>query len=173
MTKLEDIIKDTKFLEKISSASTDEEIQNILSTKNIDISLEQLKEAKKVAEELKNKNGKIDDESLENIAGGKWYDGVYALSKSAAVLSVGAAVLYGVYKVTNNLDQLTDSASDTMNRAGHLISTTDEQIPGLAKGASDLMGATTGLVSHADGSMDPLLGALPMGIGKDYKKNKK
>lgn len=103
MTKLEETIKDTKFLEKISSASTDEEIQKILSTENIDISLEQVKEAKKTAEELKNKNGRTEDETLENIAGGKWYDGVYAISKSAAVLGAGAALVYGVYKMTNSI----------------------------------------------------------------------
>lgn len=173
MTKLEDIIKDTKFLEKISSASTDEEIQNILSTKNINISLHQVKEAKKVAEGLKNKNGKVEDATLENIAGGKWYDGVYALSKSAAVLATGAAVLYGVYKVTNNLDQLTDYASDTMNRAGNLVSTVDRQVPGLASGAAGLMGVAAHAIDHVDNSVDPLLGALPMGIGKSYTKNKK
>lgn len=170
MTKLEEIFKDTKFLEEISSASSDEEIQKILNTKNIKISLQQLKEAKKVAEDLKNKNGKVEGESLENIAGGKWYDGVYALSKSAAVLGAGAAMIYGVYKVTNNLDQLTDAATNTMNQTSDLLSTTNKQIPGLSEGATNLMGATTGLVSHADGSIDPLLGALPLGIGKKFKK---
>lgn len=60
-----------------------------------------------------------------------------------------------------------------MNHAGYLISTVDGQVPGMASGATNLMDATTGIIGHADKSMDPLLGAFPMGIGKDYKKNKK
>ncbi len=171
MTKLEEFLKDTKFLEEISSASSDEEIQKILNTKNIKISLQQLKEAKKVAEELKNKSGKIENKSLENIVGGKWYDGVYALSKSAAVLGAGAALLYGVYKVTNNFDQLTNIASDAMNRAGSLISTTKEQIPGLATSAVGAMEGFESLSEHINNSLDPFLSSVPI-VGTRYDKKK-
>ena len=181
MKKLEELLKDTKFLEKISSASSDEEILKILNTKNIKISPQQLKEAKKIAEDLKNKSGEIIDEGpLENIVGGKWYDGVYALSKSAAYLGTAGAIVYGIYKITNNLDQitnnigkLTESASGTMDHTSQLISTVNEKIPGAMDSAINTMDATTHLVDHVDTSMDPLLGNLPMGIGKGFKRDQK
>ncbi len=65
MKKLEELKKDSSFLEAVSQATTLEEVKELFEKEGVDVSLEELESICEA-----NENGELSEEDLDNVDGG-------------------------------------------------------------------------------------------------------
>ncbi len=63
-------MKDQTFLEKIIGLKTIEEVQSAFKERDVDVSIEELENLKKLILKLKDSNGELTEEELEKYFGG-------------------------------------------------------------------------------------------------------
>ena len=68
--KIEEILADEEFLKNLSEAKTDDEVKNLMATKGIIMTEQDMADYKKAAAETAEKLSKMSPEELENISGG-------------------------------------------------------------------------------------------------------
>ena len=85
--KIEEILADEEFLKNLSEAKTDDKVKNLMATKGIVMTDQDMADYKKAAAETAEKLSKMTPEELENIIGG-------VTAKEAAQLGAtgGAAI---------------------------------------------------------------------------------
>jgi hypothetical protein len=100
--RLIDLVQNEEFTSKLENAKTDEQILNLLSQYEIEMTMEELADAKnagrKLLEEQKiQTDGELSEETLEQVAGGirwsRFLVGSLICAAGAATGQAGAAVL--------------------------------------------------------------------------------
>lgn len=67
--KVNELLKDSSFIEELKTAENDEDVQKLFAAKGIDLSLDEI--AQMVQESIAaHEKGELDEESLENVSGG-------------------------------------------------------------------------------------------------------
>ncbi len=68
--KIKLALKDQKFIKRISELNDEKEIQKIFIEKNIELTLEEISQLKKLFFKSIKNNGELSDEDLDSVAGG-------------------------------------------------------------------------------------------------------
>ena len=105
--KIEEILADEEFLKNLSEAKTDDEVKNLMATKGIIMTDQDMADYKKAAAETAEKLSKMTPEELENISGGTTVlegAGFGAVAGAVFGCTTGAASAVVVYE---NLDKST------------------------------------------------------------------
>lgn len=68
--KIEEILADEEFLKNLSEAKTDDEVKNLMATKGIIMTDQDMADYKKAAAETAEKLSKMSPEELKNVTGG-------------------------------------------------------------------------------------------------------
>ncbi|MDY2700265.1 MAG: Nif11-like leader peptide family natural product precursor [Lachnospiraceae bacterium] len=66
--RMDEVFKDDKFVETLLAMETPEEMQNALAEKGVEVSLEEVVQAKNLVSQYQ--AGELTEEELENVAGG-------------------------------------------------------------------------------------------------------
>jgi len=68
--KLNTLLEDQDFIEKLTSAETDAEVQALLAENGVELTLEEINAVKKGVEARISEDGELSEDELENVAGG-------------------------------------------------------------------------------------------------------
>lgn len=102
MKTIEELFSDKKFVIKILSLQTNEEIQKEFEKNDVKISLEEIQKIKDKFQEFIDNPNKIPDEAMQNISGGVSVGSVLK-GTANAIITTGAVVTawYSMYRIYN------------------------------------------------------------------------
>jgi len=68
--KLNTLLEDQDFIEKLTNTETDTEVQALLAENGVELTLEEINAVKKGVEARISEEGELSEDDLENVAGG-------------------------------------------------------------------------------------------------------
>lgn len=88
--KIGEAFADQSFIKRLSVAQTPEEAQALLSEKGIELSLDDVRRLPDELERMRGNGDELDEDELEDVAGGMTYPAIGIVISEAVIRAVGA-----------------------------------------------------------------------------------